>query len=92
MSTRGCFVSEALALLEEVQIRHPLCETNLPCAEGDTFALADRAAVPTVAIDVKLGLNASRKQQVVVFDRLLSVKFIILAGAGQKCGTRIGWN
>ncbi len=46
----------------------------------------------TMAVNVKLGLNASGKQQVVVFNCLLSVKFIILAGAGQKRRTRIGWD
>ena len=90
LSTRGFFVPAKLVLLEELQICHPLFETNLPCAEGDAFAVTDRATMSTMAINVKLGLNASGKQQVVVFDRLLGVKFIILAGAGQKRRTRIG--
>jgi hypothetical protein len=89
---RGFFVREALVLLEELQICHPLFETNLPCAEGDAFALTDGTTMATVTVNVKLGLNTSRKQQVVVLNRLLGMKFIVLAGAGQECGTRIGWN
>src|SRR4051812_21545793 len=77
-------------LLEQPQIAHPFLHANVPRAEWNAVTEMNRLAVAAVRVDVQLDRDANLKQRVIEFDGLPGVRGVVLAGAGQKRGRRIG--